>query len=123
MRQLVTFLSILSFVMLSSTAFGHDGDVTFDIGIGDEPYMWEHGDADPFKGWATVTVTNTGELPWGDFHFEFYDPIGGQDISNLAFLDASGGGFDPCSSQSGLTWEIDNEEVVLLLIYFSTATQ
>jgi hypothetical protein len=97
--------------MLASSAFGHDGSVTFDIEIGDEPYEWAHEEASPFKGWANVTVTNTGTQPWGDFHFEFYDPIGGQDISNLAFLDGSGGGFDPCSTQSGLTWSIDNGAV------------
>ncbi len=62
-------------------------------------------------GPCQVSITNTGSEPWGDFHFEIYDPIGGQDISNIHFLDASMGGVDPISSQSGLTWIIDNEAV------------
>ena len=71
----------------------------------------QHDDVDPFKGDATVTVTNSGSQAWGDFHLEFYDSMGGQDISNLAFLDASLGGIDPTSSQSPLSWVIDNAAV------------
>ncbi len=63
------------------------------------------------SGPCHVDVTNTGLEPWGDFHFEIYDPIGGQDISNVHFLDAGMGGADPVSSQSGLVWIIDNEVV------------
>jgi len=70
-----------------------------------------HADADPFKGNVHVTVTNTGNQPWGDFHFQIYDPLGGQDISNVHFLDASLGGEDPTSSQAPLAWVIDNEIV------------
>ena len=56
----------------------------------------------------TATVTNTGTAPWGDFHFGIFDPMGGQNITNVDFLDASMGGEDPTSSQSGLTWVIDD---------------
>lgn len=65
----------------------------------------------PFRGPFIVTVTNSGNAPWGDFHFEIFDPVGGQDISNINFLDAGMGGVDPVSSQSGLVWVIDNEAV------------
>lgn len=106
--RFVTFLSILSLVVLASSAFGDDGSTSFSIELGDSPFEWPHEDSAPFKGLANVTVTNTGTLPWGDFHFGFYDPIGGQDISNLAFRDASLGGVDPTSSQSPLSWSIDN---------------
>jgi hypothetical protein len=70
----------------------------------------EHHDADPFKGSVFITVTNTGLEPWGDFHFGIYDPIGGQDISNVHFLDSLTVpvGPDPTSSQSPLSWTIDN---------------
>ena len=94
-----------------------DGDLTLDLELG-LSYDWEHEDFHPFKGFANVTVTNTGDQPWGDFHFGFYDPLVGQDISNLAFLDASGGGVDPTSSQSGLTWSIDNDVVGATLDLF-----
>ena len=91
-------------------SYAHDGAIVLDITLGDT-YDWAHEEATPFKGFADVTVTNTGDQPWGDFHFEFYDPIGGQDISNLAFLDLSQGGVDPTSTQGSLTWVIDNDAV------------
>ena len=94
----------------SSTAWAHDADITTEFSDF-VPQDWEHPDEAPFKGWLNIYVTNTGTVPWGDFHFEFYDPLGTQDISNLAFLDLSMGGYDPTSSQSGLTWSIDNVSV------------
>jgi len=111
----ITFANVFLFCcitfLLVSPVVADDDSTSFSIALGDSPYQWEHIDAEPFKGWANVTVTNTGTEAWGDFHFEFYDPIGGQDISNLAFLDASLGGSDPTSSQSPLSWSIDNDIV------------
>jgi len=107
MKKLIVSLIILSGCTF---AFAHDDSVVLDLELG-VSYDWAHEDADPFKGFADVTVTNTGTLPWGDFHFGFYDPIGGQDISNLAFLDVSLGGVDPTSTQSPLTWIIDNNVI------------
>ncbi len=80
-----------------------------------------HEDAEPWAGWFNVEATNTGSEAWGDFHFGIYDPYGGQDISNVHFLDASLGGFDPTSSQSPLTWVIDNVSVgaTIDLFYYS----
>lgn len=69
-----------------------------------------HQEAEPFKGYAYVTVTNTGTEPWGDFHFEIYSSDG-SDVSNVHFLDASLGGVDPTSTQSPLAWAIDNDVV------------
>ena len=112
------FISVLvlfaSLLMITSDAFADDGSWgPFDVDwIGDGVVLEvAHEDADPFKGNATLTVTNTGTEPWGDFHFGFYDYLGGQDISNLGFLDLSLGGFDPTSTQSPLTWSIDNVTV------------
>jgi len=95
-------------------AFAHDGEITIDLNLDSGVYDWAHNELDPpendvFKGWATVNVTNTGADPWGDFHFEIYDPIGGMNISNVSFLDTVG--FEPTSSQSSLTWIIDNDVV------------
>lgn len=103
-----------------SLGYAHDGEIvtSFD---GFDPQAFEHPDADPFKGWLNVTVMNTGTVPWGDFHFMFYDPLGTQDISSLGFLDASMGGYDPTSSQSPLSWLIDNVSVpaTMDLSYYS----
>jgi hypothetical protein len=106
-------------------ALAHDGFWTgsIDCWIGEErcPTETIHADAIPFKGSFTFTVTNTGVAPWGDFHFRIFDPIGGQDISNVSFLDASTGGIDPTSSQSGLRWAIDNVIVgAEMTLYFCT---
>ena len=83
--------------------------------------LYEHNDVAPFAGWVNVEATNTGTEAWGDFHFSIYDPIGGQDISNVSFLDAGMGGFDPTSSQSPLSWVIDNVTVgaTIDLYYYS----
>lgn len=114
-RSALIFISgicLAFFLGTSPRVFADDCSITFDIGLGDDPCNWAHDDESPFKGWADVTVTNTGTQPWGDFHFGFYDPIGGQDISNLAFLDVSlDAPADPCSSQSPLTWTINNTVV------------
>jgi hypothetical protein len=83
-----------------------------DVGPG-STVLAEHQDADPFKGFFFVTVQNSGSVPWGDFHLQFYDPLGGQDISNLAFLDSTTvpPGPNPTSSQTPLTWAINNVTV------------
>jgi hypothetical protein len=94
--------------------FADDGFLTLDDFELDISHDWAHeeGLIDwSYKGLADVTVTNTGDEAWGDFHFEFYDPLGGQDISNLSFFDTAGGGVDPTSTQSGLTWTINNTVV------------
>jgi hypothetical protein len=69
----------------------------------------------------TATVRNTGTAPWGDFHFGIFDPMGGQNIANVDFLDASMGGQDPTSSQSGLAWVINDVVVGATIdLYFCT---
>ncbi len=121
----------VSLFSAGSSSFADDGawgDITpLEISwIGDSALLdLQHEDADPFKGSATLTVTNTGDQPWGDFHFGFYDPIGGQDISGLAFLDASMEGIDPSSTQSPMTWVIDNVVVgaTMDLYFYSDPVQ
>lgn len=89
-------------------------------------YGAEHADAAPFKGWAFVTVKNTGNEAWGDFHFKvFAYPGGSNDISQVSFLDASmqdslgASGYNPISTQSSTTWTIDNNVVgAELSLYF-----
>jgi len=123
MKAFREFIVISLILFVVSVSIADDMDITTSIsGVGESVVQsFSHEDADPFKGWADVTVTNTGTQAWGDFHFEFYDPIGGQDISNLAFLDAGLGGSDPTSSQSPLTWSIDNVVIgaTMDLYYYS----
>jgi len=73
-----------------------------------------HQDADPWKGWAQVTVTNTGTEPWGDFHFE----ITGVGIENVDFV--ADPPFEPISvpPRPSLTWAVDNNAVGATLDLF-----
>ena len=114
-------IGLISILGVCSIVRADDADLgTWDIdgtGVG-VLLEFEHNDADPHKGNAFVYVTNTGNEAWGDFHFEIYDPYGGsQDISNVHFLDAfmtdhdGNPGFNPTSTQSPLTWTIDNVSV------------
>lgn len=94
------------------TALAHDGFWTGGISTTGSAGLVSltHEDAAPWKGNIHLTVTNTGAEPWGDFHFQIFDPIGGQDLSNVHFLDSSTipVGPDPTSSQSSLSWTINN---------------
>ncbi|MCX8053075.1 MAG: PEP-CTERM sorting domain-containing protein [Armatimonadetes bacterium] len=60
---------------------------------------------DPYERAILAYVKNSGTEPWGSFHFKVFS--GGQDISIVLFKDASMGGVNPTSSQSGLTWTIN----------------
>lgn len=71
---------------------------------------FNHPDQTPYKGWAFVYVKNTSQNPWGDFHFKVFS-YDGSDVSQVDFKDASMGGFNPTSTQSGTTWTINNNVV------------
>lgn len=102
-------LVVASILAAAAPALAGDWTWTGDIGgIGpDAAVEVQYWDGPVYRGNFTVVATNTGSEAWGDFHLEIYDPMGGQDISHVDFLDASMGGEDPTSSQSGLTWVID----------------
>jgi hypothetical protein len=74
-RTALIFTSVFCFAFfagINSQVFADDGSWDIDI-VGWDPCTIGHNDADPFKGWATVTVTNTMLEDWGDFHFEIYE--------------------------------------------------
>jgi len=73
-----------------------------------------HQDDVPFKGWVHLDVTNTGTEPWGDFHFEFVDV--GWDVSNISFIVDPP--YEPNSTQSPLSWAVDNDVVPARLDLF-----
>jgi hypothetical protein len=95
-------------LLLAVPASGHDYSL-YDISFSDfTPQDFVHEDADLWAGWLNLTVTNSGNQPWGGFHFEIYDPIGDQDISNIHWIDDPS---VPYSTQDPLTWTIDNDVV------------
>ena len=64
------FSLVLSLVAVPMV-FAHDGSWNQNI-VSWNDVLLGHDDADPFKGWATLTVNNSMEEAWGDFHFEIY---------------------------------------------------
>ncbi len=106
-------LVALMALMIASPVFAHDAAIGVDDPVELSDLDWVeflHPDEYPFKGTFYIRVKNTSNTVWGDFHFKITSPWG-QDISNVHFLDASMGGQDPQSSQSGLWWTIDNNVV------------
>lgn len=77
------------------------GDVILDL--------FHENEQAPWKGSAFFYVKNTGTKAWTDFHFQITS--WGDDVSNVDFKDASMGGVDPISTQSPLSWAIDNSVV------------
>lgn len=80
-----------------------------------------HYDADPFKGSITLTVTNTGTEPWGDFHFEFFQSYGGDPVDNIDWIVSTP--YQPTASHvtnpADLSWSVNNTVVGATLdLYF-----
>jgi hypothetical protein len=73
----LTFLCAFSLV-LPCTGLAHNADVSLEFsGVGTSvKSSIIHEDADPFKGWLNLTVTNTGTEAWGDFHFQIFNVPG-----------------------------------------------
>mgnify|MGYP000050081662 CR=1 FL=1 len=104
-------LMILSFVGQAFADDAYIGDPQNPIEISDWHLLpFNHPDNSPYKGWAFVFVKNTSQQAWGDFHFKIFS-YDGSDVSSVDFKDASMGGMDPISTQTGLTWTINNTVV------------
>ena len=88
-----------------SAVLAHDVDYIFsDVELGGGLYELEHDDQSPWKGWLDLTVTNSGNEAWGDFHFEIYQVPGQGSVENIDWIDSTG--YEPTSSQNSLTWTI-----------------
>lgn len=117
-KTTVAVLSAAALLALAPTsALAHDDSWVLTGGIGDV-FEFTHVDASPWAGWINVEITNTGTEPWGDFHIGIFDPIGTQDVSNVDFVVDPP--YEPTSSQSPLTWSVDNSDPAgaLIDLYF-----
>lgn len=111
--------AVLGLLLLAAPplASAHNMDI-YDLlisGVGqDDAVSYDHADADPWKGWLNLTAKNTGTQPWGDFHFQIF----GDSVSSVDWIVT--GPSAPQSSQSGLTWSVDNDraEGAILDLYF-----
>ncbi len=106
----IAFLAALLSISLVSTSFGHNGawndGVAGDLTL-ESVISWVHEDEDPFKGTATVFVTNTGQQAWGDFHFEIYTVPGFGSATSVLIKDASTGGVNPTITGYGSIHSLD----------------
>jgi hypothetical protein len=116
--RVLALMGGLLFLAGTSPAWAHSFSVTtsFDClgGGGTCPQETQHEDASPYKGWANLSVTNTGTDPWGDFHFELFqvtDPI-----TNVFFQVDSPN--EPTSNRDSLTWAISGDGHTLDLYFY-----
>ena len=98
----VAFLFAIGLVVLIGTmAMASDmtipGTIEFSGTGVDVAQEFEHEDADPWKGWAGVTVKNTGTEAWGDFHFKIFQ-VTGETVENVDFIISDP--YGPISSQT-----------------------
>lgn len=123
MREVIVSVAVLVVLgFFCAGGYAHDvvvGSALEPVELSDFTVQQEnHQDSDPWKGWFSLTVKNTSSEAWGDFHFQIvsYD---GSDISNVSFIVDSP--FEPTSTQSGMTWDVDNDVVgaTLDLYYYS----
>ena len=110
MRKIGLLIALLS-VCLFSTAIAHNGPVVSDSVALESELNFTHYETDDFtatgtiipddemKGTFTLTVTNSGDGAWGDFHFAITNGFGG-DAASVLFTDLALGGQDPTSSQT-----------------------
>jgi hypothetical protein len=85
------------------------------------PQDFEHEDAEPFKGFINLTVTNTGTQAWGDFHFEIYEVTGFGSVENVDFITGIVGETDyhPLKDGNPVDFVVDNVVVGATLdLYF-----
>lgn len=121
--SLFVFCLSASILFFAVPAKAHDGSAGTEV----DPVVFDNfsvqnfdhnPDADPWKGWWTVTVRNDTDKAWGDFHFALFD-IPGMDPSNVVFCDSSNALCqDPSSTQLPLTWNIYNGGKTIDLNYY-----
>jgi hypothetical protein len=113
-QSLILAVFLILSVATTSRALADDAYITttFDDFIGKQ---YTHEDLDPFKGYLNVNVTNNTSEAWGDFHFQIMNV--GWNVSNVDFIVTPP--YAPASSQSPLTWSVDNVVVGATLdLYF-----
>jgi len=96
MNSRVIFAGMTIAILCASFALAHDGAFSEDIVSWDEIEL-VHYDQGPWKGYATVTVTNIMTEDWGDFHFKlnptdviFTEPPQGEDPIIMLLGDQNG---------------------------------
>lgn len=119
LKTTVLFLLTLLCMALAgvSPVRAHDVSISDSMALGDPAKEYEHEDAADWKGLLHLTITNSGNEAWGDFHFEIYQVGDYSPIDNVHWL--VDGTNAPTGSQSGLTWAEDNAVVGATLdLYF-----
>ncbi len=70
--------------------------------------MFQHEEDEPFKGYAFISLTNTGDEPWGDLHLQIFQVPGFGSVVNVDFIVDSP--YQPYSiPPRSMTWVVDND--------------
>jgi len=118
LARLALFLTPLALFLGTAPAWGHDFSYSTDIScLGPAcAISLDHEEADPFKGWANITVQNSGTEAWGDFHFEIFQ-VTAETVENVDFIvDSPNEPFSP--TRPNLAWAVDNDVVGATLDLF-----
>jgi len=68
-RKTCVALAVLGLLTFASSAFAHDGSLSWDLPTMDQITENHYEDGITWKGYAYVTVKNSTSQAWGDFHF------------------------------------------------------
>ena len=114
--RVCAFLALLFFILANAAPVLADdatvGPLLFDgtgegVAITETHYEPVNDNPDDHKGWAIITVTNTGTEAWGDMHFQ----IAGIGVDSVSWIE--GGLFNPTykldNVPTPMTWVIDND--------------
>jgi hypothetical protein len=113
MKRIAFVLCVVFLLGFSSSVFAHDADITQDF-LDMATITVEHQDDDPWKGYVNVTVQNSSDTAWGDFHFQIMECGTGEDVSNVDIVEAVA----PLTSQFPYTYAIDNDAYGAKLDYY-----
>jgi hypothetical protein len=87
-----------------SPVLAHDGYIETTFGDW-TPQTFVHEDAYEWKGYVFLTLMNSGIEAWGDLHLQITDPYN-YGIANVDWVVDPP--YQPTSSQSPLSWVVDN---------------
>lgn len=115
LRKLTLFVLGISLLWAPTTVLAHSFVINepLTMSLGDMEVI-QHDDQDDWKGILTLTVTNTGDDPWGDFHFLLTSPTDG----SVVFRDDDG--YVPnMTGVSSYTYDITDSGLGLDFTFYS----
>lgn len=119
MRSSSLLLALVVLVLMFGAGRVMADDAYFTLTFPDlNPQTVIHNDLDPFKGYAYITLFNSSDDYWTNLELQVFS-VSGSNISHTIFVDYAP--YTPTSSQSGLTWTINNDPAgAQMALYFAS---